>query len=172
MATGSAIMSGVSAGQNISQIGQLNEMAESASAVAESAQQATSQAAEASSAVSNGTATTDQLAQTTESINKTMSQATDGVKSVTGKTVTKGFNEVSKSMTKSAKFGIDDVLQIGGAIQTAGSMIGSDNDGAADVRKDKKLRKFGTITRINSKKKMQKVNSVSADAYNSRRSSR
>ena len=169
MATGSAIMSGVSAGQNISQIGQLNQMADSASAVANSAQQASAQASGASTAVNNGTATTTQLADTTSSIQESMTGAMNGTTDASGKVVSQGFNQSSQGFSKAAKFGIDDVMQIGGALQTAGSMIGTDNDGTADVKKDNKLRRFGTVTRINTKKRLQKVNSVTTDAYNSRR---
>ncbi len=169
MATGSAIMSGVSAGQNISQIGQLNQMADSASAVASSAQQASTQATGASNAVNNGTATTTQLADTTASINDSMTGAINGTTDASGKVVSQGFNQTSSSISKAAKIGFDDVMQIGGAAQTVGSMIGTDNDGSADIKQDRKLRRFGSITRINTKKKLQKVNSVSTSSYNSRR---
>lgn len=170
MSTGAAIMSGVSAGQNISQLGQLNQMADSATAVSSAAQQASTQATEATNAVSNGAAGSTQLAQTSTSIQTSMSEAMNGVTDTAGNVVSKGFNASQTAFSKAAKFGLDDLMQVGGALQTAGSMLGSDKNGSAeDVQKDRKLRRFGTISRINSKKKLQKVNAVSTNSYNSKR---
>lgn len=182
MATGTAIMSGVSAGQNISQIGQLNETAAAAQGVQSAAQNASEQAAnQVTSAggtvavdegvkeqVLNGTLKADgPLSKTAQSINESMNSAMEGTKNVMGGTIKKGFTEASKDFAKSAKFGIDDVMQIGGALQSAGSMLGSSQDGSENTKNDRKMKRFGTVTRIDAKKRTRKVNATSSTASNS-----
>jgi len=188
MATGSAIMSGVSAGQNISQIGQLNQMADSANSVTAAAQSAADSTKAAGDAATVGV--TDEAAKqeilkgvdNSAEVNKIMSPAMDGTKDAAGKaasdalsktdalkegqktaqkTTTKGFNELSKNFKK---FGIDDVMQIGGALQTAGSMVASKNDGKTEVTKKKRMQRFGQIARLNTKRKTRRVNAASASA--------
>ncbi len=183
MATGSAIMSGVSAGQNLSQIGQLNETAAAAQGVQSAAQNASEQAAnEVTSAggtvavdegvkeqVLNGSLKADESITSAagKSINESMNVAMEGTKDAAGKTVTKGFTEASKNFAKSAKFGWDDVMQIGGALQSAGSMLGSSQDGSENTKNDRKMKRFGTVTRIDAKKRTRKVNATSSTASHS-----
>ena len=163
MSVGSAIMSGVSAGQNVSQIGQLNQMADSAAAVSTAAQQVST---EASAAATSG-ATAAQVSE----LSSSMDQVMNGVKDATGNVVSEGFNATKDAFAKSAKFTLDDMLQVGGALQSVGSMLTSDKNGSAeDTLKDRRLRRFGTISRINSKKKLQKVNAVSSRTTNNRQS--
>lgn len=179
MATGTAVMSGVSAGQNISQIGQLNETAAAAQSVQTAAQNATETAANEATSLSE-TATTEEflkgnmkfdqtqpLSATSQSIKDSMDTVMNGTKDTTGKVLTKGAAETFKDFSKSTKFGLDDVMQIGIALQAAGSFIGSSNDGKENTRKDRKMRRFGTVTRIDAKKRTRKVNATSATASNS-----
>lgn len=183
MATGSAIMSGVSAGQNLSQIGQLNETAAAAQGVQSAAQNASANAAnEVTSAggtvavdegvkeqVLNGSLKADESITSAagKSINESMNVAMEGTKDAAGKTVTKGFTEASKNFAKSSKFGIDDVMQIGGTLQTMGSMLGSSQDGTENTKKDRRMKRFGSITRIDAKKRTRKVNATAATASHS-----
>ncbi len=183
MATGSAIMSGVSAGQNLSQIGQLNETAAAAQGVQSAAQNASANAAnEVTSAggtvavdegvkeqVLNGSLKADESITSAagKSINESMNVAMEGTKDAAGKTVTKGFSETSKNFAKSSKFGIDDVMQIGGTLQTMGSMLGSSQDGTENTKKDRRMKRFGSITRIDAKKRTRKVNATAATASHS-----
>lgn len=163
MSVGSAIMSGVSAGQNVSQIGELNKMADSAAAVSTAAQQVST---EASAAATSG-ATAAQVSE----LSSSMDQVMNGVKDATGNVVSEGFNATKDAFAKSTKFTLDDMLQVGGVLQSVGSMLTSDKNGSAeDVQKDRRLRRFGTISRINSKKKLQKVNAVSSRTTNNRQS--
>ena len=183
MATGSAIMSGVSAGQNLSQIGQLNETAAAAQGVQSAAQNASANAAnEVTSAggtvavdegvkeqVLNGSLKADESITSAagKSINESMNVAMEGTKDAAGKTVTKGFTETSKNFAKSSKFGMDDVMQIGGTLQTMGSMLGSSQDGTENTKKDRRMKRFGSITRIDAKKRTRKVNATAATASHS-----